>query len=251
MGRVWSRLAVVALVSGLVAVLADCKPKAGGKCEPGQVACPVAGGPTSLTCVNGTFQELTCRGPLGCTINSSTRKAFCDDSIANEGDACDMADTSLAACTVDRTKEVQCTGGVFKLKKVCRGPKVCAVDNVANVINCDTSLQAVGDPCATLGNAVCTPDHKQRLTCKDTGWAVDRYCRGAKGCTTEVTGGNTMVDCDETVASLNDPCGVPGYIACADNGTNELVCQGGKFVEKRACPKLGCHVLANNQRECQ
>ena len=250
MRRGWSRFAVTAVVAGVIGVLgAGCKPKVGGTCKAGMGACDQPGAPSALVCVNGAYAELPCRGPQGC-FQDATKKIQCDDSVANDGDPCLTQDNSSDACTVDKKEMVECTDGKFKMKRMCRGPKTCGV--AGDTINCDLSVQLVGDPCGIPGNAVCSVDKKQRLTCKDGAYAIDRYCRGSKGCSTEPGSGDSLlVDCDESVASLNDPCGVPGYTACADDGKNELVCQGGKFVEKHGCPRLGCHVLANGMRECQ
>ena len=73
----------------------------------------------------------------------------------------------------------------------------------------------------------------------------NRFCRGAKGCSTS----GREIDCDESVASLGDPCGLSGY-ACSADGKNELACQGGRFIQHKAC-KNWCKVLNSSSLDCE
>jgi hypothetical protein len=240
---VWSRVAGSAVVMGLVA-LAGCKPEVGGKCSQNGIMAKTGDATSVLTCVSGAWTKLPCRGPKGAAQVGARME--CDDTIASDGDACLQESNADAACSVDRKSFLICnataTGATFSTKAQCRGPKQCQV--TGNEVTCDTTLQSVNDPCDQPGVGTCSEDKKRRLVCKDSKWQVDRFCRGASGCTTS----NREVDCDESLANPGDPCGLSGN-ACSNDGKTELSCVGGHFVPHKTC-KNWCRIVGSRTLDC-
>ncbi len=74
----------------------------------------------------------SCRGPEGCHTQRDTRKVDCDDSVAEEGDACDQP--KRIACSVDRKAELVCTSGKYAKKRECHHND-CRLDG--NELFCD------------------------------------------------------------------------------------------------------------------
>ena len=245
MYRAWSHVAAATVVMGLIA-LSGCKPELGGKCSTNGMMAKTTDAASVLVCTSGTWTKLACRGPKGAVQIGN--KMDCDDSIATEGDACLPEENADAACSIDRKSELICSANAsgaatFSTKKQCRGPKQCSV--TGNQVFCDRTLQSVGDPCEQLGVGVCSEDKKRRLVCKDSKWQVDRFCRGAKGCSTS----SNEVDCDESLANPGDPCGLSG-IACSNDGKTELSCVGGHFIPHKTC-KNWCRILGSNNLDCE
>jgi hypothetical protein len=241
----------VVVMSLTLLVGAGCKPKIGQKCSAGQATCVDAH--NALACgTDSTFAAVPCKGPQGCQQDRSTKKVQCDDSIADEGDGCMASQAENWACSVDKKKALICEDGKFKLNYQCRGPKACQIKHdwlkMQDTVECDTHLQAKGDPCQKPGTFACSADYKTMLQCKDGKFDLYRYCRGAQGCTVKESGD---FNCDESIAELNDPCGVPGMLVCAADAKSELKCEGGKFVRARECKKAGCHITAYNRIDCQ
>jgi hypothetical protein len=250
MSRFLRRSAITMFVTSLLFAGAACKPKIGQKCTPGQATCidgrnAMACGPDLL------FASVPCKGPAGCAQDKSTKKVQCDDSVADEGDGCMVSQSENWACSVDHKKALICEEGKFKLNYQCRGNKGCTIKhdwlNMQDTVSCDTSLQMKGDPCKKPGTYACSADFKQMLQCKDGKFDLYRYCRGATACSIKENGD---YNCDESMAELNDPCGVPGMVVCSDDTKAELICQAGKFVHARDCKK-GCHITAYNRIDCQ
>lgn len=121
----------------------------------------------------------------------------------------------------------------------CRGAKGCAV--TGNVVDCDMSQAEEKDFCDQDGNFSCTSDRKAQLKCEKNAWKVDTRCSGPKGCTTSPK----LVECDDSIASVGDPCSKPDHHTCAADKSAVLVCAGGKFVVSTTCPKATCKVEAS------
>ena len=227
------RLAVVAV---LLLFAVACKKKVGDDCKPGEAVCPTK--ESALSCQNGKLVAVACRGPLGC--GTFQEKVNCDDSEASEGDACMGASEEEYACSVDKKRAVVCRNGKFAPYMECRGKSGCAL--LGKQIACDTSVAAKEDPCKVQGASACSDDKKEMLVCRADKFAHYRYCRGKAGC--------YFLDgapaCDETRSLEGDECGIPGYIVCSVDGTQELVCQSGRFAFSRTC-KTSCTVLGTGR----
>lgn len=141
-----------------------------------------ADGKADLLCKNGTFvMDRRCKGPKGCAGAGGGRDN-CDDSIADVGDSCWVESGAKFACSTDKKRKLECSGGKFTLFSACAGPKGC---DVASGFECDVSLGAIGDACHEQrgeANYACTPDKKELVTCKDGKFALSRACKGPKGC---------------------------------------------------------------------
>lgn len=230
-GVTLSKLAV-ALGAALVVTLvagSGCKPKAGGKCSPGQSFCDKD---KAILCRGGQYVEATCGGPLGCKKVES--ELLCDQSEAAAGATCVSEDDH--SCTKDRSAMLACRDGRFAVLATCKGKKAC--NPLGKIATCDSSLADRGDTCDKDGAFACSTDGKTMLKCALHKWDTARFCRGGSGCTTDDDGTAT---CDESLAQIDDPCGIAGRVACSTDKKNELICRGGRFELSRPC-KTACRV---------
>ncbi len=224
------------LLVSSVALLPACGKAAGGKCKQGESLCTDK--TTALTCIGGSFVEVACQGPLGCTRYQE--RANCDVSAASEGDRCLGQNEEEYACSLDKKRALMCKNGKMERYLECRGKSGCAL--LGQQVSCDTSVAAKGDPCKVQGASACTEDQKEMLVCRDGKFAHHRHCRGQAGCYTK----DDAPACDETKSLELDECGLPGFVVCSVDGQSELICQGGRFVRTRPCHK-GCTVIAGGR----
>lgn len=84
---------------------------------------------TALVCKNGVFvQSGQCKGPNGCKITGSKDAGFkvsCDDSIANQGDACDKEDHY--SCSSDARLILKCKSKKFDIEDRCKPKEKCEI----------------------------------------------------------------------------------------------------------------------------
>jgi hypothetical protein len=128
----------------------------------------------------------------------------------------------------DKTAIMSCEAGTWDAIP-CRGPDGCVKQGM--FVKCDESLGKDGDPCSKDDNYACTTDDAAQLKCSEKVWKLVQHCRGPKGCAAKFP----FVNCDTTVAKLDDACEDDGNAACADDGTTVLECKDGKFVSKQKC----------------
>jgi hypothetical protein len=100
-----------------------------------------------MKCVANKMTPLnTCRGPKQCRIVSVAKQDrvefLCDDSIAQDGDACDT--NGEEACSMDRKGMLVCKGNKFGSQKPCAGG--CVYEEKTDHYTCND------------GTAVVTPD---------------------------------------------------------------------------------------------
>lgn len=228
------------IAAAVVVVAAACSkpPTPGGKCEAGQAICE---SPSAvLACVGGAYTEVMCGGAAGC--QKVGPRVTCDDSIAAVGDVCIEAGGAVnRACSADKTTSLVCDKGKFVAFETCRGGCKVAGDSVT----CDTSGAQRGDLCTQPGALACGSDGKSRLVCKDGKYAADRPCWGPLGC----HAGDFA--CDESIAEEGDRCSLPGFVACAKDGSRELVCQSGAYVGSLTCKTGICRPLSASKIECK
>jgi hypothetical protein len=143
------------------------------------------------------------------------------------------------ACTADRSKALVCREGRFTVWRQCRGAEGCAIVGERRV-SCDTTLGEGGDPCEKSGSYACSADGGAMLQCNGTVLGVVASCRGPDGCRFDRDG--HKVDCDDGLAMEGDACDRPERIACAVGGKAELVCDKGRYVQKRECRRSDCRV---------
>ncbi|MBN9166571.1 MAG: hypothetical protein BGO98_15550 [Myxococcales bacterium 68-20] len=233
---------VVVLALSIASVLtAACGKKVGGSCKGTESTC--LDKKTALACRGGTFAEVACAGPMGCSKYED--HANCDTSVASAGDPC-LGEDDEYACSPDGKRAVACKGGKFEPWLECRGKAGCTM--LGHTVSCDTSIAEVGDTCKTQGAVACGGDQKHMVVCRDGKFALYRQCRGQYGCYNK---GETP-SCDLTISLAGDPCGIPGQVVCSVDGKSELVCQGGVFTKSITC-KTACTVTNRPGRpiDCQ
>jgi hypothetical protein len=215
-----------------VALLGACQkaPEPGQPCESqGEATCKDK--TTFLECAGGKWEVVSCRGADGCQTQGNVVR--CDESLAQDGEACGSREGDHYSCSTDKKGELKCDGGKWKLVAKCSGPKGCEAQGL--MVKCDQSVATEGDPCeaGTSGeNFACTTDKKSELKCDGGKWKLVAGCKGPKGC--EVQG--LFVKCDNTMAAVGDPCSKDGDPACSVDGKSIVECRGGKFAVAQACP---------------
>ncbi len=113
--------------------------------------------------------------------------------------------------------------------------------SVALVAGCK---KEAGGSCSTEAEAAC--DGKTAaLTCTGGKWEKTE-CRGPKGCS--VTG--ALVDCDHSLAQLDDLCDHEGNYACSVDGKSLLQCKSKKFVLDEACKGNAKCKVTGSQAGC-
>jgi hypothetical protein len=157
--------------------------------DEGNGAC-ASGAKTQIVCRGGRYALDTCRGPAGC--KPVPEGSECDKTIAAVGEPCGKLAVGTDACSVDGKSILTCVGGAFALAHPCRGPGGCSLKESHAV--CDRSVVDPGESCAelTVGRHACSTDGKSALTCRDGRFALDRACKGPKGC--RVAG--DQIECD-------------------------------------------------------
>jgi hypothetical protein len=263
------------LAAALLAVaVASCRsPKPGDGCERGARECQDPS--TELACQGGRYIASPCKGPSGCALHRG--QVLCDITGNAEGDLCTVEDEGKSACTGDGKAEVICKSGAFQVLRclgpgrcrptgsgsicdtsiadegdrcrsgegggrfvptwVCRGKAGCKIEGGKPA--CDQTAGEIGDVCSAGG--VCSVDKKALLTCKDGKLALDKRCRGKRGCKDDGTG--TLL-CDMSIAEPGDACAADGD-ACTSDGASLLRCKGGRFVVVDVC---ACVVTGDSVR---
>jgi hypothetical protein len=211
-------------------------PSSDGEGGPGGAG--TGGGRAGASPTHLEWAEVPCHGPRGCATATSAGDD-CDDTIAEEGDACPHSPPLDYACTVDKTRALVCKDGRYELWRACRGPQGCAVEGGRNV-RCDTTLGSSGDPCAQRGTYACAADRTSMLVCDGARLGVASTCRGPGAC--QADRDSRRVDCDDSVAAEGDACDREDRIACATDGKAELVCTHGHFARKRECRRTDCRL---------
>jgi hypothetical protein len=232
------KLAAAAAVLLVLATSVGCKllkKKAGDTCAGDEAVCVDKA--TILECHDGALRAMACKGPKGCaerhtgtTVsgrNTTHNYAVeCDFSGSAAGEPC-LDDTAM--CSADKATMVAC-----KDKKVlvarCMGAKKCS--ETATQVNCDTSVQPLGEPCEGE-DVACSPDMKQMLHCAGGKLALAQHCRGPKGCVVA----DRKIDCDPGAQSAGDPCASDGGYECSGDKKTLLKCAGGKWAVDEKCRK--------------
>lgn len=201
---------------------ARCAQEAGGACTPDRSE--------FLTCTGGLYVlSARCHGANAC--RNVDGQVFCDQTRAAVGDPCATGPGGDAACSMEGDAMLRCREGRFALSTACRGPNACRVQGTQ--VLCDQSVALAGDPCASEGGGVCTPDGRAMLLCRGGAFGEVRPCRGARGCHTE----GSQILCDHSIGALGEPCSPEGAWACDADGRRSLVCRGGTFQEGSRCPR--------------
>jgi hypothetical protein len=225
------------LAGTLILAAAACKPKAGGSCkiETKEVCLEDR---KALACHDGKWEEMSCRGPDGCTKASG--EFACDQTVAEEKDVCNLADDHV--CTGDKRGMLQCSKNKWVLVQSCLGERSCVMEKKR--ITCDNSVANLGDNCREEEDYACSPDKKAALACRGGKFVQASLCKGPKAC--RVSGNKEQgykVECDDSVAVAGDPCEKEEHFSCTSDERTILKCRSKKFeVEDRCKPKEKCQI---------
>jgi hypothetical protein len=151
-----------------------CRPKAGDECEKNKAACEDEA--TLLSCHEGRFVEVACRGSKGCTTDDDTVE--CDFGRNRFGDRCTSDIEGQGDCGADGVSIVTCRDQLFRVQP-CRGPRGCR--KVDKTSTCDTSRAQVGDLCEGTGYT-CSIDAKAIIRCVDHAAVLDEACLPGTEC---------------------------------------------------------------------
>ena len=197
----------------------------------GHVACAIDG-KNQILCRNGVYRKLPCRGSGGCKVKGG--EAHCDESVGAVGDACDHWIETGYACSVDRQSELVCQDSKMVVAQPCRGPKECTVKS--DKIYCDNDFARAGDSCVDAGEISCTEDKLAKLSCKAKKFVAVGSCKGSRQCSWR----SSSLDCDDSIADVNDLCDKSGNHACSTDRNSVLVCVSGKFAVEAGCGGKRC-----------
>lgn len=220
---------ILAAVTLALGALGGCSPKPGGSCKI-ELKEVCVDEKSALACHDGKWEEMTCRGPGGCSSAGGAHP--CDQSGAQGGDACNLVDHHV--CSADKRAMLECKNNKWAVVQSCLGERGCAEE--PNLVRCDNSIATAGDACREEPDYACTADKKAVLACKGGQFVQSRLCRGPNGCA--VVGAKDKgftVACDDSVAAVGDPCEKDGHYSCSSDGRAVLACAGGKFTSDERC----------------
>jgi hypothetical protein len=232
-------------IAGIAMTLVACKPKAGASCKTElKEAC--TGDKQALACHDGRWEEMTCRGPGGCSKSGSD--FVCDQSIAEEKDVCNVVDVHL--CTADKKAMLECgRNRRWSFVQACLGARGCSLAD--RKVTCDNSVANVGDTCTEEEDYACTADGNSALVCKSGKFAVASNCKGKNRCR---VGGDKAsgfkVECDDSIAVVGEPCEREGHYACAPDEKSIVRCKDKKFVADDKCKKNDKCAVKGEQVGC-
>ena len=133
-----------------------------------------------------------------------------------------------SAC-VDAKSGLYCgADGMYKAM-TCGGDHGCVAQGAKAL--CDNDIAAVNDGCDTPNDGACTADHKSLLQCKSEKFVLIDTCKGPGAC--KING--DMLNCDNDIAYLADPCSNDKNYACTSDKTTALQCNGGKYAAVQSC----------------
>lgn len=227
--------AVVPVVAVAVLSLTACsKPKAGGSCTAaspttrGSFEGTCDGKQAALVCLNGTYTHIKCaKSAVGCMEVMGKVSCNIHEDV---GEPCFDREHG---CSSDHKKMLTCKDGKWALKMDCKSSLGC-VENVEGV-RCTSGEASAGDPCQPnqKDQGGCNADKNALLVCDGSKFFVASTCRGQLKC--RALGGK--IDCDTSLAEVDDPCEEPGALSCDVAKKHLLECTGGKFAVKQACKK--------------
>jgi hypothetical protein len=210
------------------------KPKPGSKCTEAaksegnfKGACLSKG--EALACVDGKYTSVKCESkPVGCM---ETMGSVSCSMIIDEDEPC-FGDKEYT-CSTDHKKMLECSKNKWSLKMACKSSKGC-VEN-AKGVSCTSAEAEEGDPCEKdqKDSGSCNPDKDKLLVCDGKKFVVASTCRGQNKCRAL----GTKLDCDTSLAKIDDPCEDEGKLSCDVAKKVLLKCDGEKFVKEQECKK--------------
>jgi hypothetical protein len=130
---------------------------------------------------------------------------------------------------MDSSNMLSCQAGTL-IQTPCKGSGGCTVSG--RIASCDISGNVTGDVCSTDDEemAACTKDGTAIVACNSGKYDVFQ-CRGPNGC--KAVG--SKVDCDRSLASIDDACEQDDIYSCSVDKTQSLVCKGKKMTFATKC----------------
>lgn len=228
---------VALAISCLLVELAACKPRSGGSCNTAARETCVDD-KQALACHDGKWEELRCRGPLGCVAKGA--EGECDQSVADDKDACNLSGNFV--CTSDKKAMLECAKNRWSFVQSCLGSRGCVMDQ--KKVTCDNSVASAGDACREEDDHACSADQKTALVCRSGKFVLASNCKGKNGC--KIGGDKNTgfkVECDDSLANVGDPCEKEGQYSCAPDERSIVKCVSKKFSQDDRCkPKEKCAV---------
>ena len=208
------------------------EPKAGARCTMDTKELCITGA-QALACHDGKWEEMTCRGPSGCSKNGG--EDTCDQSVADDKEVCNLA--SDYVCTPDKKGMLECRKNRWTFVQRCAGDRRCTQEQ--KKIICDNSIANLGDDCREADDYACAaPDHKSALVCRGGKFVIASKCNGKDAC--RVVGDKSTgfkVTCDDSVATIGDVCDKDGHFACSADGKQIVRCVNKRFVGDDKCKR--------------
>jgi len=165
---------------GLGASLAACSPREGGACNR-EGAGHCLDTTRALTCREGRWRVLPCRGGAGCSTNADALQ--CDRGAGREGEPCAaLEQRTCSEAGAARPGVLVClqgtspgsTGSAWAREASCLGPGGCRTEGAK--ITCDDSRAEPGALCLRAGQLACDVTGASLLRCQDGRFAVERAC---------------------------------------------------------------------------
>jgi hypothetical protein len=185
----------------------------------------------ALACHEGRWEEMTCKGPAACARNGPD--SLCDQSVADDKDVCNVIDDHL--CSADKKSMLECAKNRrWTFVQNCLGTRGCTLDQ--KKVTCDNSLANLNDDCTEEDDYACATDGKNALVCHNKKFGVASSCKGPKGC--HVGGDKSQgfkVECDDSIASVGEPCEKEGHYSCAPDEKSIVKCVNKKYTQDDRC----------------
>jgi hypothetical protein len=171
----------------------------------------------------------------------------CTQSIAAAGDVCTIVKDML--CSADAKAMMTCND-MFRWTafETCHGEKGCVV--AEKKVTCDNSVAAEGEACMEEQDYACAADGKSALVCHRRAFGIASRCRGKGGCRVLRDESGARIECDDSVAEIEDACEKDGHYACSSDAKSILKCVSKKFVQDERCKKKERCAVRSGQVGC-
>lgn len=143
---------------------------------------------------------------------------------------------------IDDKRALACHDGTWE-EMSCRGAAGCT--KTGSESECDQSVADRNDVCNLEADFVCSADKKVMLQCTKNKWTVALTCQGDRGCVME----KKKVTCDNSLASVGEPCREDDDYACSLDKKAALACKKGQFAQTNLCKgPRGCRVTGTKDQ---
>ena len=187
----------------------------------------------ALACHDGRWEQMKCRGPIGCSKNGG--EDACDQAVADDKEVCNLVNDYV--CSSDQKVMLECTKHRWAFVQSCAGDRHCVLEQ--KKVTCDNSIATVGDACREEEDYACAaPDQKSALVCRGGKFVMASHCDGKNAC--RVTGDKSAgfkVNCDDSVATIGDACEKEGHYSCSPDAKQIVRCVHHQFAPDDKCKR--------------